>query len=80
MLAAASGSLSWALLLIWTASSGPLQSWAAMLGALAGVRGFVLIGVTVLVPGLLAGSAACIADAIVTIVNKGRRRVSASDP
>ena len=52
--------LAWAVLLIWSALSGPVASLAATLGAIAGVPGAVFVILTLALPFGLAGCAAAV--------------------
>lgn len=55
---AVSAVVGWGLLLAWTAVQGPVAELAVKLGAIVGVHGSAFILVTLLLPAILAGSAA----------------------
>ncbi len=55
---AVSAAVGWGLLLAWTAVQGPVAELAVKLGAIVGVPGSAFILVTLLLPAILAGSAA----------------------
>jgi hypothetical protein len=63
---------SWALLLVWVGTQGPLDRVVATLAALVGVPGPVLVVITVLFPALLAWSVMAVVEEIGT----GRKQKS----
>ncbi len=58
LMCAVSAAVGWGLLLAWTAVQGPVVELALKLGAIVGVHGAAFILVTLLLPAILAGSAA----------------------
>ena len=62
--AAVAAALSWALLLGWTATQGPVGTLARRVGGIFGVPAVVFFGMTLVFAALLAGSAALAAGAL----------------
>ncbi len=65
--AAVSASLAWVLLLGVTSLPGPVGDFATTVGGVMGIPGWVLIGVTLAFPAVLAGTAATVAGELVTL-------------
>ncbi|MEE8116714.1 MAG: hypothetical protein V3T28_06375 [Gemmatimonadales bacterium] len=64
---AVSASLAWVLLLAVTSLQGPVGDFATTVGGVMGIPGWVLIGVTLAFPAVLAGTAAAVAEKLVTL-------------
>jgi hypothetical protein len=63
-IAALAGSVAWALLLAVSSLQGPVAALADKLGGVFGLPGFAVIGLTLIFPAVLAGSAAELAAAL----------------
>ncbi|MBI4501489.1 MAG: hypothetical protein HY700_10040 [Gemmatimonadetes bacterium] len=74
IMAGVAAASAWALLLGWSGLVGPVGTLAAQLGALAAVPGVLFVGLTLVVPFLLAGSAAAATFLIAAGLGRAERR------
>lgn len=62
--AGAAAALGWALLLIWIGLQGPVWSVAQRVGPILSLSGWLLVALTFIFPGVLAGAAAGVGSGI----------------